>query len=69
MVTLGIDAHKRSPTVVAVDRQGRPLGIKTVGTNTKYLWCGLLRTAVTCLAASSAICSGLVRPSCGLHRS
>jgi hypothetical protein len=28
-----------------------------------------LRTAVTCLAASSAICSGLVRPSCGLHRS
>jgi transposase len=35
MVTLGIDAHKRSHTVVAVDDQGRQLGVTTVGANTK----------------------------------
>jgi len=35
MVTLGIDAHKRSHTIVAVDDQGRQLGVTTVGTNTK----------------------------------
>jgi transposase len=35
MVTLGIDAHKRTHTVVAVDRRGRQLAAKTVGTNTK----------------------------------
>jgi transposase len=44
MVTLGIDAHKRTHTVVAVDRRGRQLAAKTVGTNTKdHL--GLLRWA------------------------
>jgi len=44
MVTLGIDAHKRSHTVVAVDDQGRQLGLVTIGTNTKdHL--GLLRWA------------------------
>jgi transposase len=44
MVTLGIDAHKRSHTVVAVDEQGRQLGVTTIGTNTKdHL--GLLRWA------------------------
>jgi len=32
MVTIGIDAHKRSHTVVAVDEQGRQLAAKTVGT-------------------------------------
>ncbi|HTK65631.1 MAG TPA: IS110 family transposase, partial [Pseudonocardia sp.] len=35
MVTLGIDAHKRTHTVVAVDQHGRQLATKTVGTNTK----------------------------------
>jgi transposase len=35
MVTLGIDAHKRSHTVVAVDARGRQLAAKTIGTNTK----------------------------------
>jgi len=34
MVTLGIDAHKRSHTVVAVDELGRKLGEKTHGTAT-----------------------------------
>lgn len=35
MVVLGIDAHKRTHTVVAVDAHGRQLGVKTIGTNTK----------------------------------
>lgn len=35
MVTLGIDAHKRTHTVVAVDGLGQQLAVKTVGTNTK----------------------------------
>jgi transposase len=34
MVTLGIDAHKRNHTVVAVDELGRKLGEKTLGTTT-----------------------------------
>jgi transposase len=35
MVTLGIDAHKRTHTVVVVDAQGRQLATKTIGSNTK----------------------------------
>ena len=34
MVVLGIDAHKRSHTVVAVDDVGRKLGERTIGTTT-----------------------------------
>jgi transposase len=34
MVLLGIDAHKRTHTVVAVDERGRKLGERTVGTTT-----------------------------------
>jgi transposase len=34
MVILGIDAHKRTHTVVAVDEHGRKLGERTVGTTT-----------------------------------
>jgi transposase len=34
MVILGIDAHKRTHTVVAVDERGRKLGERTVGTTT-----------------------------------
>src|SRR5512133_2064268 len=34
MVLLGIDAHKRTHTVVAVDEHGRKLGERTVGTTT-----------------------------------
>jgi transposase len=34
MVVLGIDAHKRSHTVVAVDEHGRQLSTKTLGTTT-----------------------------------
>jgi transposase len=33
MVTLGIDAHKRSHTIVATDQAGRQLGLLTVGSN------------------------------------
>ena len=44
MVTLGVDAHKRTHTIVAVDDQGRQLAVTTVGTHTKdHL--GLLRWA------------------------
>jgi transposase len=35
MITLGVDAHKRTHTIVAIDDQGRQLGMTTVGTNTK----------------------------------
>ena len=35
MVTLGVDAHKRTHTIVAVDERGRQLAAKTIGTNTK----------------------------------
>ncbi len=35
MITLGVDAHKRTHTVVAVDGQGRQLGVKTIATTTK----------------------------------
>ena len=44
MVILGIDAHKRTHTVVAVDEHGRQLAAKTIGTATAdHL--GLLRWA------------------------
>src|SRR5215207_7275606 len=44
MVTFGVDAHKRTHTVVAVDGRGTPLGQITVGTTSKdHL--GLLRWA------------------------
>ncbi len=35
MVTLGVDAHKRSHTIVAVDANGRQLASKTITTTTK----------------------------------
>jgi hypothetical protein len=34
MVVLGVDAHKHSHTVVAVDELGRKLGERTLGTRT-----------------------------------
>jgi transposase len=44
MVTLGVDAHKRSHTVVAVDDNGRQLAARTVGT-TPLDHLGLVRWA------------------------
>lgn len=35
MVTIGIDAHKRSHTAVVVDEQGRQLGQRTFGTTSR----------------------------------
>ena len=35
MVTFGVDAHKRTHTIVAVDDNGKPLGQTTVGTTSK----------------------------------
>jgi transposase len=44
MVTLGVDAHKRTHTIVAVDEHGRKIAERTLGTTTKdHL--GLLRWA------------------------
>lgn len=46
MVTLGVDAHKRTHTIVVVDDHGRKLAERTIGTATKdHL--GLLRWAQT----------------------
>jgi transposase len=45
MVTLGIDAHKRTHTVVAVDPRGRQLAVKTISTNTKDHHLAVLRWA------------------------
>jgi hypothetical protein len=53
MVTLGIDAHKRTHTVVAVDVQGRQSAVKTIGANTKD-HVGLLTWAEQ--SASAAAC-------------
>ena len=71
MVILGIDAHKRTHTVVAIDEAGRQLGAKTTLATTTEVhlelvrWSDrfgserrwLLRTAATCLAASKLIFS------------
>jgi transposase len=58
MVTLGVDAHKRTHTIVAVDQRGRQLAVKTVGTNTKdHL--GLLRWAEQ-VATKAGDSSGLL---------
>jgi transposase len=35
MVILGVDAHKRTHTIVAVDDNGRQLGERTIGTSTR----------------------------------
>jgi len=45
MVTLGIDAHKRSHTVVAVDEVGRKLAEKTTTATTTEEHLGLMRWA------------------------
>jgi hypothetical protein len=82
LVILGIDAHKRTHTVVAVDRNGRQLASRTLGTATAdHL--ALLRWADqfgedrqwavedcgTCLATSSATCSPPVSGSPECRRS
>lgn len=45
IITLGIDAHKRTHTVVAVDEVGRQLGTKTTQATTTKDHIGLLRWA------------------------
>jgi len=45
MITVGIDAHKRSHTVVAVDDVGRQLGVKTTTATTSDDHLGMLRWA------------------------
>jgi transposase len=45
MVILGIDAHKRTHTVVAIDEAGRELGVKTTVTTTTEAHLELVRWA------------------------
>jgi len=45
MITLGIDAHKRSHTVVAVDELGRQLGAKTTSATTTADHLAIIRWA------------------------
>jgi len=82
MVTFGVDAHKRTHTIVAVDDRGTPLGQITVGTTSKdhlglLRWVpgsarnavGPWRTAVISLADLSGICSRQENASFGCRRS
>jgi hypothetical protein len=82
MVVLGVDAHKRTHTVVAVDQLGRKLGERTTGT-TSQDHLGLLRWAEkfghqrlwavedagTCRAGWSATCSAPASGSCACRPS
>jgi transposase len=47
MITLGIDAHKRTHTVVAIDEFGRQLAVRTTTTTTTADHLALLRWAET----------------------
>jgi hypothetical protein len=58
MVVVGIDAHKRSHTAVAVDDAGRKLGQHTTGT-----------TSDEHLSLLSGISSAPAQRSCGCRRS
>ena len=45
MVVLGIDAHKRTHTVVAVDAAGRQLGVRVTKTTSMAAYLDLVRWA------------------------
>jgi hypothetical protein len=81
MVTLGVDTHKRSHTIVAADEQGRKLGQVTVtATSAGHLrvlaWAGQWaqrswrsRTAGTCRGGWSGTCWSLGSSWCGCRPS
>jgi hypothetical protein len=83
MLIIGIDAHKRTHTAVAVEALGRQLGQKTIGVKSSdhlelLAWggppgqpggSGRSRTAVAFLGAWSTICSLPASESCGCRRS
>ncbi len=83
MITLGIDAHKRTHTIVAVDAFGRQLGTMSTDATTSadhlaiIRWAdrfdadraGLWRTAAICRGVSSATCWPPANASSGSHRS
>ena len=82
MVMVGIDAHKRTHTAVAVDEVGRELGRVTVPATSEGAWelvtwvarfrashRSRWRTAGTCHAGSRRICLWLARWSSGCLRS
>ena len=82
MITFGVDAHKRTHTVVAIDDRGIPLGQTTIGTTSfdhlhLLQWAsrigveraGRSRTVVTSLGVWNATCSPLGNSSCECRRS
>ena len=82
MVIVGIDAHKRSHTAVAIDAFGRKLGQRTTGTTSEIIWpcwagpnslahsaSGPSRTAATYLDDSKPTSSAPVSRSCGCRPS
>ena len=82
MVIVGIDAHKRSHTAVAIDASGRKLGQRTTGTTSEdhlalLSWAGQLahnafgpsRTAATYLDDSKPTSSAPASRSCGCRPS
>jgi transposase len=48
MVTFGVDAHKRTHTIVAVNDRGTPVGQTTVGTTSQDHLCCCVGRPVRC---------------------
>ena len=80
LVVFGIDPHKATHTVVAVDEVGRQVDQRTVAARTPSIWScsagparpqgmgngsGRSRTVATCLVAWSGTCWLLASGSCG----
>ena len=82
MITFGVDAHKQTHTIVAVDDRGTPVGQTTIGTTSKIIsgccvgpassaWSagGPSRTAGTCRVGWSVTYWPLESGLCGCRRS
>ena len=82
LAVFGIDPHKTTHTVVALDALGRQVAQRTVAARTHSTWScspglapspvsgsGRWRTAGTCLAVWSETCSRLVSGSCACRPS
>jgi hypothetical protein len=68
MVLLGVDPHKDTHTVVAVDHAGRQLDQTTVAARTPTTVSGRWRTAATSPGGWNATCWPLGSGWCGSHR-
>jgi len=82
MLIFGVDAHKRSHTIVAIDEHGRQRAVRTIAATTAahldaLRWrsdcpisgCGRSRTVVTYLGVSSVTRSSPVSALCVSHPS